>query len=216
MAKEMQTTERRLNVNDQHIYAALRAAMVDRDRDTDHEWNNHVIVQVGPEVQFALKQEIPSGAMLISYMMLYYPGFLDRCMTQASWFVPATPWVGGELNEKMPLFSSEILVGIAIAVGQYAGFIQVGSHPITQQVIIRANTAMPFVQRTHQLINENGLIITDARDVFIELMQDEEFRPAVPVADDYIANTSWIIEEGVSMTDDGVERITVSEDTTNG
>lgn len=209
MEQNVQKEERRLNTNVQHIYSALRSALVDRDRDTDEEYDNHIIVQID-DVQFALKKEVPSGALLISYMMLYYPGLLERCHTDEKIMFIGRAWVGGEANTKMPIFVSDMLFGIALAIGTYAGFIQTIRHPQLGEIMLRPNMMTPMVSRSRELIRENDLTILDARDVFIELMQDEEFRVSIPVADDYIANTSWIIESGVQMTDDGVDRIEVA------
>ncbi|WP_422661819.1 hypothetical protein ACK8P5_26040 (plasmid) [Paenibacillus sp. EC2-1] len=197
-------------LNYQHIYSVLRSAMVDRDRDITMVIEDVVLIPVG-KTEFALKKDVPSGALLISYMMLFYPNFIRRCADDKNWVIPALPWLGGRRNKKMPLFEDELLVGIALAIGKYAGILEVYTHDILDQIVIRANTLCPMVIRTMELIEENNLGLDDARELFISLMQDDEYRLFVSLADDYVANTSWIIEDSISADTNVNERIDLSK-----
>jgi hypothetical protein len=171
--------------NYQHIYSTLRSALVDRDRDPSFIVDDCVIVGFGKD-QFALRKYVPSGALLVAYSMLFYPGFLDVTERNPYWMLYARVWLGGEQNPKYPLLPNEIMAGIAIAVGVYAGFIK--AIGMTEGVAIRPNFDHPMVKKTHELIRENGLELKDAKQTFIELMQQEEYAKDILVADDFIAN----------------------------
>lgn len=171
--------------NYQHIYATLRSALIDRDRDPSFIVDNAVIVGIGPN-QFALRRYVPSGALLVAYSMLFYPQFLDIAEQKPDWYAYAKLWLGGEQNTKYPLLFNEVVGGIATAVGVYAGFIKAAWLP--EGIAIRPNFDHPMVKKTHELIRENGLELKDAKDTFVELMQLEEYAKDILVADDFIAN----------------------------
>lgn len=172
-------------LNHQHIYSTLRSALVDRDRDPSFIVDNAVIVAIGPD-QFALKQAIPSGALLVAYMLLFRPGFMSAAQNNPAWFGNGHYFLGGDANKNFPLFSNEIVASIAIAVGVYAGIIQ--AMPSAAGVHIRPRFDTPMVKETLNIMTRDSVTLNDAKDLFIELMQNEEFRLTVPVADDYIAN----------------------------
>lgn len=181
--------------NYQHIYSTLRSALVDRDRDPSFIVDDCVIVGFG-EDQFALRKYTPSGALLVAYSMLFYPQFLDIAEQRPNWLAYAKLWLGGEQNTKYPLLPNPVMAGIAVAVGVYAGFIRAVWTP--EGLSIRPNFDHPMVKKTHELIRENGLELKDAKQTFIELMQQEEYAKDILVADDFIANP-FIAEFDVSV-----------------
>lgn len=182
-------------LNHQHIYSTLRSALVDRDRDPSFIVDNAVIVTIG-EDQFALKQSVPSGALLVAYTMLFRPGFMETAANSPQWFGNGHYWIGGDANPHFPIFANPTIASIAIAVGVYAGILQ--AMPTNTGVHLRPRFDTPMVSRTLELMRQNNAGLKEAKDLFIELMQDEQYRLTVPVADDFIANP-FIAEFGVGV-----------------
>lgn len=174
----------------QHIHTALRSALVDRDRDAVQVVESARIIDFG-SMQYAVKNEIPSGAALIAYSMLFYPNWLKDSTFEYPKPLAAREFSGGEDNKSFNLLVNPGMLMIALAVGAYAGFFV----PMNSQLgvfSVYPNHSNPLVNKTQKLIQEHQLRPEHARQVFIELMQDEEYRGTINLADDYIANTSWI------------------------
>ncbi len=173
-------------INHQHVYSSLRSALIDRDRDPTFIQENGILLTIGDDA-VALKKSVPSFPLFISYTMLFWPNFIQasKIHPQKAW--PAVGWIGGEANISYPVLFNETMGLIAIAIGVYAGFIEAyrNNQGIT---VIRANTNSAFVLKTHERMMENDLTLADAKELFIELMQDEQCAGHLLVADDYIAN----------------------------
>lgn len=180
------------------VYASLRGAMIDRangDREEDA-----VLVDMGA-VHIALKKEIPSSALLVAYSMLYYPGWMKEGAKGG--LVPIgkriEDFVGGIANPRFNLLFNIEMAMIAAAVGSYAGFVKLHYSPVIQTTMVNPNMESPIVLETHRLINERNLKIKDARDVFIDLMKQDDYAVNVPLADDYIANATFITENTAAI-----------------
>lgn len=180
----------------QTVYMALRAAMVDR-KNGDLE-QDAVLVNVGA-VHIALKKEIPSSALLIAYSMLYYPKWLKEAKGDNLVAVGKRieQFVGGIENPNFNLLFNAEMAVIASAIGSYAGFLNLHYSPVLHTTMINPNMETPIVKETHRLINERNLTFADARDTFIELMKEDDYAVNVPLADDYIANATFIAEASI-------------------
>ncbi|MNP51604.1 hypothetical protein D3C76_1459420 [compost metagenome] len=121
---------------------------------------------------------------------------METAANSDQWFANGHYWLGGEANPNFPIFANDVIASIAIAVGVYAGIIQ--AMPTGTGVHLRPRFDTPMVKRTWEVVQANNLTLKDAKDLFITLMQDEEFRLDVPVADDFIANP-FIAEFGVGV-----------------
>jgi hypothetical protein len=185
--------------NYQSIYAVLRAALVDRQRDTDDEIQEAVYVDImGNEI--ALKKEVPSGALLLAYTMLYQSDFLSTDPAERNKFAYLQNWLGGSANPEYPLMPSEMLLAITTAVGIYANFFHFRKSPVNQLATIAPNYDNPLVVKTAELIQENDLTYYDAKEVLIELLQDEQYNTMVPpLADDFIANHTFIQDTIITL-----------------
>lgn len=186
-------------MNYPYIHATLRSALVDRDHDSMLVQDNAAVINVNG-VGFALKPSLPSGALLVAYTMLFHSNFAEVAeMYTDKWF-PAAMWLGGEQNPHFPLFLNEQMAGIALAVACRAGLIQAYQHP--NGLLVRPDFTTRMVQRTTHEIKLNKLTIADAKELFIALMQDDEYRLSVDLADDYIANPFIAeFEVSIAMTD---------------
>jgi hypothetical protein len=191
-----------------NVYTSLRSAMIDRNQGDKVEDAKLVDFVAG---QIALKPEIPSAALLISYSMLYYPGWLNDGTNTDYGLVPVShtieDFLGGVENPKFPLLFNVHMGMIAMAVGIYAGLWKVSYSQVLQTILIAPNMESPLVKETAARIKKDQLTFTDARDVFIELMQQEEYKGDIALADDYVANATFIAEAGASVDDDATAKI---------
>ncbi len=186
----------------QNVYASLRGAMIDRDAGDKTE--DAVMVDF-ISAKVALKEHIPSSALLIAYSMLYYPGWLDTGDEDILPIGrPVENFAGGVENSAFPLLFNIHMTMIAVAVGIYAKLWTIQYSHVMGTILIYPNMNNPLVQETQRRIRSERLSFSHAREVFIELMQREEYALEVPLADDYIANANFIIEAeaSVDMTDD--------------
>lgn len=178
-----------------HVYAALRSAMIDRDMGDKEE--DAVLIDF-KSAQVALKPSIPSAALLIAYSMLYYPRWLNTADTERGLVpvgLPIEEFLGGTDNYKFPLLYNVNLGMIAVAVGCYAKLWTIQYSHILGTVMINPNMESPLVKMTHHMMKNNPeLNYTHARDIFVELMQQEEFSEGIFLADDYVANAKFIAE----------------------
>lgn len=178
-----------------HIYAALRSAMIDRDMGDKEE--EAVLIDF-KSAQVALKPELPSAALLISYSMLYYPNWLNTADPSKGLVPVGRPiedFIGGTENYKFPLTYNIHLAMIAVAVGCYAKLWTVQYSHILGTIMINPNMESPLVQKTLEMLTHNkDLNYTHARDIFVELMQQEEYAQGIILADDYVANAKFIAE----------------------
>lgn len=190
-----------------HIYTALRSSMIDRDAGDKPE--DAVLIDF-KSAQVALKPEIPSAALLISYSMLFYPGWLKGADSVAG-IAPAAhtieTFIGGKENYRFPLLFNIELGMIALAVGCYAGLWTVKYSTILGTVLVSPNMDNPLVIETRKRIVADNLGFSYARTVFVELMQNEEYKGNIILADDYVANATFIQDASASMDDDVEQRI---------
>lgn len=188
------------------IYTSLRASMIDRDMGDKPE--DAILIDF-VSAKVALKPEIPSAALLIAYSMLYYPGWLpggyDKGLVPVGHTVET--FVGGVENPAFPLLFNIEMAMIALAVGRYADLWTVQYSPFLQTILVNPNLNNPLVKETRKRIVEEQLTFSNARDVFIELMKQEEYKGDIPLADDYVANASFIAEAEatVDMSGDSKE-----------
>lgn len=186
----------------EHIYASLRGAMIDRNH--GDKLDEAVLIDF-KSAQVALKKEIPSAALLIAYSMLYYPNWLNNSSVEQGFepsMMPIENFIGGVNNYKFPLLFNIYMGMIAAAVGNYAGLYKLKYSPILQTTVIIPNMENSLVKETQRMIKENHLTYKDARDIFIYLMQQEEYRGDIPLADDYIANATFIPDVIASKDND--------------
>lgn len=192
----------------EHIYTALRSAMIDRDMGDKPE--DAILVNF-VSAQVALKKEIPSAALLIAYSMLYYPNWIndsDPIIGTPPVSKTVETFIGGVENPPYPLLFNIHMGMIAVAVGCYANLWTIKYSTILETILIQPNMSHPLVLKTRELIIENKLNYTHARDVFIELMQQEEYKQDIILADDYVANATFIPEDEVNVEEtDSNERI---------
>lgn len=182
----------------QTVYMSLRGAMIDRANGDKEE--DATLINLGA-VHIALKKEIPSSALLIAYSMLYYPGWMQEGYKEG-----LTPvgkriedFIGGINNPHFNLLFNPEMAMIAAAVGAYAGFINLHYSAVAGTTMVNVNTDSPIVQETRRLIVEESRRFVHARDTFIELMKNDDYAVNVPLADDYIANASFIAENEASI-----------------
>jgi hypothetical protein len=178
-----------------HIYTSLRSAMIDRDMGDKEEEAVLVDFVSG---QIALKPSVPSAALLVSYSMLFYPNWLNQANPEQN-IEPVAPtiedFLGGANNPKFPLLFNVHLGMIAAAIGVYAGLWKVQYSHVLRTILIQADMAHPLVRETYEQIKrEPNLTYSNARELFIELMQQEEYAQGIYLADDFIANASFIKE----------------------
>lgn len=181
------------------IYTSLRSAMIDRDMGDNPE---EAVVIDFVSAQVALKPEIPSAALLISYSMLFYPTWLataDPSVGKVAIGKTVEEFMGGVNNPNFPLLFNPELTMIAVAVGIRAGFWKIHYSSVLHTILINPNMENPLVLKTREMILEHGLNFSNARDLFIELMQQEEYAADVPLADDYIANATFIPDAEASV-----------------
>lgn len=192
----------------EHVYASLRSAMIDRDHGDKLE--DSVLVDF-KSAQVALKKEIPSAALLISYSMLFYPKWLNDGRGTDQGLVPVAKvvedFVGGTENFRFPLLFNIHMGMIAVAVGVYAGLWTVKYSAILQTVMINPNMDNPLVKETQRQIKNNELTYKNARELFVQLMQQEQYKGEIMLADDYVANAAFIEDASVSVEDDANEMI---------
>lgn len=192
----------------QNVYTALRSAMVDRDMGDSIE--DAILIDF-KSAHVALKKEIPSAALLISYSMLYYPSWLSNARPEVKkppLGLQIEHFIGGVDNPKYPLLFNIHMGMIALAVGCYANLWTIKYSDIIGTVLVSPNMNNPLVTKTRELIMENKLTYSDARNVFIELMQQEEYQQGVLLADDFIANATFIEQDIVTAdSTDPNERI---------
>lgn len=184
-----------------NIYMSLRSAMIDRENGDEEA--DAILVNVGA-VHIALKKEIPSSALLAAYSMLYYPGWLKEGANNG--LIPIgkqiEQFVGGVDNPKFKLLFNIELAMIAAAIGSYAGFLKLHYSPVLETTMVNVNMESPIVKETHRLVNEEGLTFKDAREVFISLMKQDDYAVNVPLADDYIANATFITEKTAAVDEE--------------
>lgn len=181
------------------IYTSLRSAMIDRDMGDDP--NDAVVIDF-VSAQVALKPEVPSAALLISYSMLFYPNWLadaDPSIGKPPMGKTVEEFMGGVNNPGFPLLFNPELTMIATAIGIHAGLWTIHYSNVLGTVFINPNMENPLVLKTREMILENGLNFTNARDVFIELMQQEKYVGNIRLEDDYIANATFIPEAQASV-----------------
>lgn len=197
-----------MNKKYENVYTALRSALIDRDMG-DKEEDAVLIDFVSAEL--ALKPSIPSAALLISYSMLYYPNWLRDAkpgLGKPPVGLTIEKFIGGPQNIMYPIIPNIHLSLIAVAVGVYAGFWTIKYSEILRTIIINPAMDKPIVRRTHELLKENPeLTYSNARDIFIELMQEDEYAEGIPLADDYIANASFITEATAAIDKDAEEYV---------
>lgn len=190
----------------QSIYTALRAAMIDRDMGDKEE--DAVLVNF-TSAQVALKPAIPSAALLISYSMLFHPAWLRTAQPEKGLDPVGQTvelFIGGMDNPRFPLLFNIHMGMIATAVGVYAGLWTVKYSTILKTIILNPCMDNPLVRKTYELLKENPEITySNARDIFIELMQQEEYAQGIFLADDFIANASFIVEAEASIDVDPKE-----------
>ena len=179
-----------------HVYSALRGAMVNRDMGDKEE--DAVLVDF-VSAQVALRPELPSAAVLIAYSALYYPGWLAKDNPSSK---TVESLLGGVENPNYPLLYNVQLGMIAVAVGVYAGLWTVQHSKLLGTILITPNMDSPLVVETAKLIQgDPHLTYKEARDIFVELMQQEEYASGVVLADDYVANASFIQQASISADD---------------
>lgn len=181
------------------IYTALRSAMVDRDMGDKIEEAVHVDFI---SAQVALKPEVPSAALLVSYSMLFYPEWLasaDPSVGKVAIGKQVEEFMGGVDNPRFPLLFNPELTMIAVAIGIHAGLWKITYSEVLGTIFINPNIENPLVLKTREMILENKLTYSNARDVFVELMQQEEYAAGINFADDYIANATFIPEAEASV-----------------
>lgn len=182
-----------------HIHSVLRATLIDRQRDPQDVIDETVLVNFGV-FSVALKPEIPSGAALVAYTMLFHPKLIE----QPDRLINATEFVGGEANHNYSLLFDETMASMAMAVGVHLGLINVKYSEIMNRLVVSANLETPIVKRTYELVKENHLGITHAKQLLIDLLTMEEFAGTLPLADDFIANHTFI-EEVIHAVDMSME-----------
>lgn len=188
-----------------NVYTSLRSAMIDREMGDKPE--EAVLIDF-VSAKVALKPLIPSSALLIAYSMLYYPNWLNDGRSTDHELVPIISrpiedFVGGVENYRFPLLFNINMGMIAVAVGVYAKLWTVQYSRIMQTIMISPNIDHPLVKETQRQIKQERLDYTQARKVFIELMSQEEYSIDMPLADDYIANASFIQEASARVDDSG-------------
>lgn len=189
-----------------HVYTALRSSMIDRDMGDKEE--DAVLIDFKSAI-VALKPEIPSAALLISYSMLFYPnwlanGYKENLVPVAR---PVEDFVGGVENTFFPLLFNTEMAMIALAVGRQADLWDVHYSVVLGTVLINPNLNNPLVKETQKRIVNDGLGFTQARDLFIELLKQEEYKGNIPLADDYVANAKFIEEASASVDSDANAKI---------
>lgn len=190
-----------------HIYTALRSSMINRDEGDKPE--DAVLIDF-KSAQVALKPDIPSAALLISYSMLFYPGWLknsDPATGQVPVGYTIETFIGGVDNPAYPLLFNIELGMIALAVGCYAGYWTVHYSTILGTILVNPIMENPLYVETRRRIIQDNLTFANARDVFVELMQNEEYKGTVSLADDYVANAKFIQDASASIDEDANERI---------
>jgi hypothetical protein len=149
--------------------------------------------------------------LLISYSMLFYPNWLNTAKPEVG--KPAIGrqienFLGGTENLFYPLLFNVHMGMIAMAVGVYAGLWKVQYSHVLNTIMINPNLESPLVLKTLDMLKANPeLNYTNARDIFIELMQQEEYAQGIFLADDYVANASFIAEAEASVDGDVTEYI---------
>lgn len=184
-----------------HVYTALRSSMIDRDMGDKEE--DAVLIDFKSAI-VALKPEIPSAALLISYSMLFYPNWLASGYKEN--LVPVghkvEDFVGGVENPMFPLLFNTEMAMIALAVGRQADLWDVHYSVVLGTILINPNLDNPLVKETRKRIATEQLGFPEARNLFIELMKQEEYKGNIPLADDYVANAKFIEEASVAVDTD--------------
>ena len=179
-----------------NVYMSLRASLIDRNNGDKVE--DAVFVDCGI-AKLALKPEVPSPALLIAYSMLYYPKWLGTATDE---FPPVSKpiehFIGGANNPNFRLLYNPEVAMIAAGIGAYAELWTLHYSKIQGTTMITPNMDNPLVKETHRRVISDNLTFKNAREVFIELMMDEQYASIVPLADDYIANASFIAENVAS------------------
>lgn len=175
----------------ENVYMALRGSMIDRDMGDKTE--DSVLIDMGAS-QIALKESIPSSAVLIAYSMLYYPQWMKEGYAEG--LNPISKKVeefdGGVHNPNFKMFFNIQMVMIAAAVGSYAGLWTLHYSKLLHTTMITPNLDHPVVKETRRRIVEEKIGFKDARDTFIELMKNDDYAIEIPLADDYIANATFV------------------------
>lgn len=189
-----------------NVYMSLRNSMINREMGDKVE--DAVLIDCG-ESKLALKEAVPSSALLIAYSMLYYPKWLGNKKEPTA--LPIEKFIGGVNNPHYRLLFNPHLAMIAAAIGSYAGFWTLSYSKLQRTVLIKPNLDNALIAETSRRIREEQLTMSQAREVFIELMTDDTYAAVVPLADDYIANASFIAEQTVKA-DEGYEAVTNTVD----
>lgn len=186
-----------------NVYMSLRSSLINRDMGDKLE--DAVLVDCGI-AKLALKEAVPSSALLIAYSMLYYPQWLETHQEDIGPVsMPIEKFIGGVNNPNFRLLFNPQLAMIAAAIGSYAEFWTLNYSKIRGTTMIKPNMDNPLVKETLRRIKEDQVTFAEAREVFIELMTDDTFAAIVPLADDYIANASFIAENAASADSFGKE-----------
>lgn len=103
-----------------NVYMSLRSALINRDMGDKLE--DAVLIDCGI-AKLAVKEVIPSSALLISYSMLYYPQWLETYQEDIGPIsLPIEKFIGGVDNPFFRLLYNPQLAMIAAAIGSYADF----------------------------------------------------------------------------------------------
>ncbi len=196
------TTKEATSMNNSYyknVYMSLRNSMINREMGDKLE--DAVLIDCG-EMKLALKEAVPSSALLIAYSMLYYPKWLSTGEKPVA--MPIEKFIGGVNNPHFRLLFNPYLAMIAASIGSYAGFWTLEYSKLQRTVMITPNVSNPLVAETLRRIRDEQITFAEAREVFIELMTDDTYAATVPLADDYIANASFIADQSAS-SDGGYE-----------